>query len=135
MIPINIKRILTSPWTPIVALLIGLAAVFGLYRITTNQLTAARANNAAMASALESQRALLDSRDALIARQNAGIKAITEQRAADREAYVRNFAAASERARDHDDRAAQILAMPVEQLDELAQCRAAKALIQQEIVQ
>jgi hypothetical protein len=88
-----------------------------------------------LAQRIASDQMLIAQRDSLIDKQNAGVRAIQAQRAEDRTVYIRQYAAADERARDNDQRAAQIMALPNEQLDELAQCRASKILLEQELTQ
>lgn len=127
-------KIIASRWTPIVIAIVAFMGLFGLYRITDNQLTAAQATVTAQKGQIGQLQVTLKTRDDLIAQQNAGILAISGQRAEDRVIYLKNYAAADERAKDDDARASAILALPNEHIDELAQCRASRALLEQELV-
>lgn len=128
-------KIIASRWTPIVALALACAAFFGLWQNAANNLAVAKVAVKAQTETISQLQSTVQGRDALIAQQNAGIIAISGQRAEDRVIYLKNYAAADERAKDDDDRASAILALPNQHIDELAQCRASRALLEQELVQ
>lgn len=82
-----------------------------------------------------SDRGLIAQRDSLIATQNAGIAALAAQRGEDRIVYLQNYAKADERAKDNDARSAQLLADQRTFTDELAQCRASRLLLEEDLTQ
>ena len=127
---------------PLTILVLALVATLGLSRIVVAQRDSARALAETRQKAIDglnlrvrNDRILINQRDALIGAQNAGIEAISKQRAEDRVIYLRNFAAADERAKDNDNRAAQIMDLPTAAVDELAQCRASRILLEEELTQ
>lgn len=67
--------------------------------------------------------------------QNAAIASLSERREEGRVIYLQDYARADTRAQSHDQRAAQLMALQSEFTDELAECRAAKTLLQQELVE
>jgi hypothetical protein len=85
--------------------------------------------------AIDLAKTQLAQRDTLIAKQNAAVDAISKVRAEDRTIYVKQYAAADERAKGDDDRGDQLLSLQSEFTDELAQCRASKLLLEQEVGQ
>lgn len=120
---------------PLAVTALALAATLFWANNLASQRDAARAladSRAETAAHLTSQ---LKGRDALIAQQNAAVERIAKVRQEDRVIYLQNYAQADERASRHDDRAAQIMALPNEQLDELAQCRASRLLLEEELTE
>jgi hypothetical protein len=75
----------------------------------------------------------LKDRDRVIGIQNKGIAALSAERVAEREGYLKVIAAADERAKDDDKRAAEILTITLDDPSELAQCRAARSLLIEEL--
>jgi uncharacterized protein HemX len=137
-------RLLASRFAgPLMLLLAALSAAGGVFGyIQTQRLETARTLAESrqqtingLQDRVRSDAQLIAQRDALIDRQNAGIQAIQSQRQEDRVVYLQGYARADERAARHDDRAEQIMALPNEQLDELASCRASKILLEQELTQ
>jgi len=122
-------------WLGPVALALLLLAGIVTLKLAGNKIDDLKATVAAQETTIGSQRTLLADRDALIASQNAGIEALAQAASADREVYIRQYEAASTHATRHDDRAAQIMALPNDQLDELAQCRASRILLEEELTQ
>jgi len=119
------------------ALTLATGAFAGLqtYRLgNTQELSEARGKAVETLEArVRMDASLMAQRDALIEAQNDGILAISAQRQEDRVVYLQGYARADERARDHDTRAQQIMALPSAQLDELASCRASKILLEEEL--
>lgn len=137
-----IQKILGWRWLPHVLTGLAVVALVVLAKVALHQRDEARKlaesrqqTITQLEGRIRSDADLIKQRDTLIAAQNAGIEAISKQRQEDRVVYLRQYAAADERARDHDDRAAQIMALPNDQIDELAQCRASRILLEQELTQ
>jgi len=137
-----IQKILGWRWLPHVLTGLAVVALVVLAKVALHQRDEARKlaesrqqTITQLEGRIRSDADLIKQRDTLIAAQNAGIEAISKQRAEDRVIYLKQYAAADERARDHDDRAAQIMALPNDQIDELAQCRASRTLLEQELTQ
>lgn len=131
-----LQRILASRFAG--TLLIALAALTvaaGVYGYIQNG-RADRATTLAESrlETVKSQSALIRQRDILIASQNDGIAKLAAAATAGREVYLTTYAKADERARDHDDHAAELLALQGRFTDELAECRAAKTLLKKELV-
>lgn len=72
-------------------------------------------------------------RDVLISRQNASIQALADAAQADRSAYLDGIAAAKQVSADHLKASSELLALKAPD-GELAQCRAARDLLEQELV-
>lgn len=113
----------------------GAFAGLQTYRLgNAQELAASRAETIdTLEDRVRSDAGLIQQRDLLIQQQNASIAAISAQRQEDRTVYLQGYARADERARDNDERAQQIMALPNEQLDELASCRASRILLEDEL--
>lgn len=131
-----LQRILASRFagTILIALAAALVAagVFGF--IQTKRLDGATTLAESRAETIKGQAALIVQRDTLIAAQNDGIEKLAAAATAGREVYLTTYAKADERARDHDDHATELLALQGKFTDELAECRAATALLKKELV-
>nr|WP_294850056.1 hypothetical protein [uncultured Sphingomonas sp.] len=77
---------------------------------------------------------MIATRDGLIKSQNEGIEALKKVREEERAAYLKQYAAADERAKSNDARAKQLLGLSASNTDELTQCREARGLLLQELV-
>jgi hypothetical protein len=73
-------------------------------------------------------------RDALISKQNASIDALAAAAAADRTVYLKGLEAARAVSADHLKASSELLALTAPE-GELAQCRAARDLLETELVQ
>jgi predicted phage tail protein len=101
-----------------------------------NEVSSARLQTIeALQQTIATQRSQLAQRDGLIAKQNAAVEAIQKARAEDREVYLRQYAAADQRAKSNDARARSLLSLTSTQADEIGQCREARQLLEQELVQ
>lgn len=117
---------------------LALALAFGW--VQTTRLSSARETIDAKAGEIRlltlrtiSDRALIASRDELIAAQNKAVRAMAAAAARDRAAYLARIAAAEKLAKVHQTRATDIMARSIETTDELERSRAALALIQEMI--
>jgi len=141
MLNIARKVIGSRFFVPGLILLLTALAIGGM-KLAFDQRDAARAlaesrqqTIAQLEERVRSDARLIAQRDELIAKQNAGIDALAAAAQQNREVYIRQYAAADQRAQRHDDRAAQLMALPDEHLDELAQCRASRILLEEELTQ
>jgi uncharacterized protein HemX len=132
-----ITKLLASRFAgTIIYALMALAVAGGLYGFFQGR----RANTAETLASSRQQtinglNGLLQQRDTLIAAQNKGIEAISKVRAEDRVVYIKQYAAADQRAKGNDARADQLVSMQSNFTDELAQCRAARTLLEGELAQ
>lgn len=85
--------------------------------------------------AIDLAKSQLAQRDALIAKQNAAVDALVAEATKNREAYLKQFAAADQRAKSNDARARQLLNLTTTATDELARCQAAARLLAEELTQ
>lgn len=74
----------------------------------------------------------IQERDAKLTKQTTAINDLVEAGRKQKLAYEAAYARADERAKSHDQRAIDLLAIPTPDTDELAQCRAARELILKE---
>lgn len=139
---LSLSKVVGWRWLPHVLVVLLAVVALGGVRIALSQRDDARRLAEARQQAIEvlqqrvrSYAQLIAQRDALIDKQNAGIDALAKAARQNREIYARLYAAADQRAQRHDDRAAQILQLPDVYVDELAQCRAARVLLEQELVE
>lgn len=102
----------------------------------TQRLESANASITSMASAtttlrerIDSDREIIESRDALIAKQNAGIQALVDAAATNRSIYLTGIAQADKVAKVHQSNAQAILARETAATDELGRAKAALQLI------
>lgn len=133
--PVFLAKALAWRGTPLLLMGLVIAGLIAALSIERSSHAETRGERDAKAAEIAVLNTTIDKYDLLIARQNDGIRALAAQRGEDREVYIRNYAAADERARNRDARAASILALPNEQIDELAQCRASRLLLEQELVE
>lgn len=77
----------------------------------------------------------LDDREKRIADQNQSIIKLAQAGQAGRTIYLQDYARADQQAQSHDDHAAELLAIQGQFTDELAECRAAKTLLQEELIE
>lgn len=113
-------------------LLVALAVTTGLWRSASSLAEARQGTITALEQRVSDDAMKLAARDALIGRQNDAVAALRDRAEQNRKAYQLAYARADERAKDHDKRAAQLLALQSETEDELGQCRAARDLILKE---
>lgn len=131
------KNLVIPSWVkPALLILAGAVLLIQTYRANTAEaLAESRLETInGLNDRVRSDAALIDARDGLIKEQNAGIAALSAQRQETREVYIRQFAAADERASANDRRAEQIMALPADHLDELASCRASRILLEGELI-
>lgn len=116
-------------------LLAALAVLGTLYSSARETIAAQKTQVAALKADLARNEATFKVIVAATEKQSAAVKRLAEIAETNRRRYAAAFAAANERAKDHDKRAEDLLALPAPVADELGQCRAARALILQETLQ
>lgn len=116
------------------------AATVALY-VANNKIDSLNATVAAKDALIETRtvqrdffKSALDSRDELIRRQNSSIQALADAAAADRKVYLNGLEAARAVSADHLKASRELLALTAPE-GELAQCRAARDLLEAELVQ
>lgn len=137
-----IKLVLGWKHLPLAIAGVVVASLFASLVIANHTATKWHNLSDAHAATIKSQEEQLNTDAALmlnykmvIDQQNAAVDAITKQSEADRETYVRQFAAADQRAKATDAHVQQLLQLQPANTDELSQCREARALLEQELVQ
>lgn len=113
-------------------LLVSLAGVWTLYLGARETIAAQKTQVAALKADLGRNEAAFKVIVASTEKQSAAVKRLAEIAETNRRRYAAAFAAANERAKDHDQRATALLTLPTPVAGELGQCRAARALILQE---
>lgn len=126
----------------IVALIVAVLVGFGSSFINARESGRWEALAKAHAQTIKSQETQLFENEALmvnyrlvIAEQSNAVDALKTAAEKGRTVYLTTYAKADERAKDADVRAAELLALTTTQTDELAQCRAARILMEQEIAE
>jgi hypothetical protein len=127
---------------PLGAKLIAAGLLMGTVALHLNADSARKAEIVNLKAALavsheriELDASALEQRDALIARQNTGIKALTETASANRRVYEAAYSRADERAKDHDKRAEELIRLKVGAgAEELDECRQARRLLIEELI-
>jgi len=125
-----IARLLGRYWP---FLIIAALVAFGLYQ--RDRANDAETLAASRAQTITSQENALQGFGEAIASQNQSIEALAERRTKGRTIYLQDYARADQRATAKDDRAAQLLGLQSQFADELAECRAARTLLEQEMSQ
>jgi ABC-type hemin transport system substrate-binding protein len=139
-----LTNVLTSRFAgPILLVLAALTLVgggaFGVqtYRLHNSQnlVASQKQTIGSLNSRILEKDALAESYKLTIAQQNASIDAISKVRSEDRVIYLKQYGAADQAAKGDDARADQLLGLQNTFTDELAQCRASKLLLEQEVGQ
>lgn len=122
-----------APYAAIAALVALLYLCHGKVGSLKATVTARSAQVATLTTQRDFFATAVSQRDAAIARQNASIEALEAAAAADRTVYLKGLEAARVVSADHQKAAAQLLALTAPE-GELAQCRAARSLLESELV-
>ncbi|API58549.1 hypothetical protein BSL82_03840 [Tardibacter chloracetimidivorans] len=88
-----------------------------------------------MQQQLNVQATALAQKDAVIRQQTTGLDMILKARWQDRQAYTANLSAADGRAKSLTAQADRLIALKVPQGDEVDQCRAARELLEKELME
>lgn len=123
-----------GPWIAIAFLAAGLWSSIGIGKVKDREIAGLKSGNAFAMETLASYAMGLDQRDEAIERQSASIDALRAAAAADRTAYNKRLAAARQEASVEHDKAISLLALSAPE-GELAQCRAARDLLEKELVE
>lgn len=122
-------RLLGRYWPFMVTVVV---ALFGLWQM--NRADVYQRLSSAQAESISTLKSTIASRDGLIQQQNTSIQNLAASRQEGRVIYLQDYARADTKAQSHNDRAAELLGLQAEFTDELAECRAAKVLLQKELV-
>lgn len=122
-------RLLGRYWPFMVTVVV---ALFGLWQM--NRADASQRLSEAQAESISTLKSTIASRDGFIQQQNVSIQNLAAARQEGRVIYLQDYARADAQAQSHNDRATELLGLQAEFTDELAECRAAKVLLQKELV-
>lgn len=123
-----ILRLLKDNW-----LYVALAASAVLVILSNERANDAEALAASRAETIAFQNATITGYADLADKQNKAIKGLAERREEGRVIYLQDYARADQSAKAFDLRAEQLLAQQETFTDELAECRATKTLLEQEL--
>lgn len=123
-----------GPWIACVLLMAALWAVYTKSAARQDTIENLQENLDFHASTLSNYTTALDQRDEAIKRQSASIDALKAAADAERVEYDKRLAAAQQAAGAEKDKAASLLALSAPE-GELAQCRAARDLLEKDLVQ
>lgn len=129
-----ILRFLQLNWLPLSLA----AALAGLLFFALNQRDRANDAEALAASRAETiafQTEVITGYALAVADQNAAIQSLADRREEGRVVYLQDYARADQSAKSFDARASELLAKQETFTDELAECRATKTLLEQELTQ
>lgn len=124
-----IVRLLGQYWP---FLVIALLAGLGYWQF--NRANDAEALAASRQETIGFQSSIITSYATAIENQNTAIRDLAERREEGRVIYLQDYARADQSAKAFDLRANQLLAQKETFTDELAECRATKALLEQELL-
>lgn len=124
-------------WLPYISI-VALFVISTLLRADnaklTGQLNAKESENALLASYVNVQATALDQKDAVIKQQSASVDALATAAQANRSVYNAALQTAAVNARVQKEAAGQLMALTAPE-GELAQCRAARDLLEKELVE
>ncbi|MBF7012530.1 hypothetical protein QUC32_23055 [Novosphingobium resinovorum] len=123
-----------GPWIAIALLSVGLWSSINAGKAKDIEIEAQAAGISLLTEATTYYAAAVDQRDEAIKRQSASIDALRAAADADRTAYNQRLAAARQEASVEAGKATSLLALTAPE-GELAQCRAARDLLEKELVE
>jgi hypothetical protein len=128
-----ILNYLIGQWRTLLVSAALLVLVLGYALFQKDRADDAEALAGSRAETIQFQTSVITDYAASIEAQNEAIKGLSARREEGRVIYLQDYARADERAKSFDIRASELLAKQETFTDELAECRATKALLEQEL--
>lgn len=129
-----IMTFLARQW-PLLAAGLSALALLGYAAYQKDRADDAEALAASRQETIGFQSSIITSYATAVENQNTAIRNLAARREEGRVIYLQDYARADERAKSFDLRASELLAQQTTFTDELAECRATKALLEQEMAQ
>lgn len=127
-----IMTFLARQW-PLLTAGLSALALLGYAAYQRDRANDAEALASSRAETIQFQTGVITDYAASIEAQNEAIKGLADRREEGRVIYLQDYARADERAKSFDLRASELLSQQTEFTDELAECRATKTLLEQEM--